>query len=65
VCKKERTRLCRWFAEQHSQQFGWRDWHLFIEKLTRKWSDLSPSTRNMLMATFRNVLKVARDDGHQ
>ena len=36
---------------------------LFIEKLTRKRSDLSSSTRNMLMATFRNVLKVARDDG--
>ena len=31
--------------------------------LTRKRSDLSSSTRNMLMATFRNVLKVARDDG--
>ena len=40
-----------------------RDWQLFIEKLTRKRSDLSSSTRNMLMATFRNVLKVARDDG--
>ena len=24
---------------------------------------ISSSTRNMLMATFRNVLKVARDDG--
>ena len=40
-----------------------RDWQLFIEKLTRKRSDLSSSTRNMLMATFRNVLKIARDDG--
>ncbi len=40
-----------------------RDWQLFIEALTRKRSDLSTSTRNMLMATFRNVLKVARDDG--
>ena len=28
-----------------------------------KCSDLSASTRNMLMATFRNVLKGARDDG--
>lgn len=26
-------------------------------------SDLLASTHNMLMATFRNVLKVARDDG--
>ena len=40
-----------------------RDWQLFIEKMTRKRSDLSSSTRNMLMATFRNVLKIARDDG--
>jgi hypothetical protein len=40
-----------------------RDWQLYIESLARKRSDLSASTRNMLMATFRNVLKGARDDG--
>ena len=40
-----------------------RDWQIFIEALGRKRSDLSTSTRNMLLATFRNVLKIARDDG--
>ena len=40
-----------------------RDWQHYIENLARKRSDRSTATRNMLMATFRNVLKVAQDDG--
>ena len=51
------------FGTRDVRDLTTRDWQLFIEKLTRKRSDLSSSTRNMLMATFRNVLKVARDDG--
>ena len=55
--------LLRHFGTRDVRDLTTRDWQLFIEKLSRKRSDLSSSTRNMLMATFRNVLKVARDDG--
>ena len=55
--------LVRHFGTRDVRELTTRDWQLFIEKLSRKRSDLSSSTRNMLMATFRNVLKVARDDG--
>jgi hypothetical protein len=40
-----------------------RDYQEFMDGLAKKRPDLSTSTRNMLTATFRNVLKVARDDG--
>lgn len=40
-----------------------RDYQEFMDGLAQKRPDLSTSTRNMLTATFRNVLKVARDDG--
>ena len=55
--------LLRHFGTRDVRDLTTRDWQLFIEKLSRKRSDLSSSTRNMLMATFRNVLKVARDNG--
>lgn len=55
--------LVRHFGNRDVRELTTRDWNLFIESLTRKRADLSTSTRNMLMATFRNVLKVARDDG--
>ena len=40
-----------------------KDWQLFIEKIADRRPDLSSSTRNTLMAAFRNVMKVVRDDG--
>jgi hypothetical protein len=40
-----------------------RDYQEFMDGIAKKRPDLSTSTRNMLTATFRNVLKVARDDG--
>jgi hypothetical protein len=55
--------LVRHFGTRDVRELTTRDWQLFIEGLGRKRPDLSTSTRNMLMATFRNVLKVARDDG--
>ena len=51
------------FGSRDVRELTTRDWQLFIESLSRNRSDLSSSTRNMLMATFRNVLKAARDDG--
>ena len=35
----------------------------YIAELTKKRPDLSTSSRNTLMAAFRNVLKIARDEG--
>ena len=55
--------LVKYFGQRDIRELTTRDWNLFIESLTRKRTDLSTSTQNMLMATFRNVLKVARDDG--
>jgi integrase len=55
--------LIRHFGHRDVRELTTRDWQLYIESLARKRSDLSASTRNMLMATFRNVLKGARDDG--
>ena len=55
--------LVRHFGTRDVRELTTRDWQLYIEALARKRSDLSTSTRNMLMATFRNVLKGARDDG--
>lgn len=55
--------LVRHFGQRDVRELTTRDWQLYIENLARKRPDLSASTRNMLMATFRNVLKVARDDG--
>lgn len=55
--------LVRHFGSRDVRELTTRDWVLFLDGLGRKRADLSTSTRNMLMSTFRNVLKVARDDG--
>ena len=55
--------LVRHFGDRDVRDLTTREWQLFIEGVHKRRSDLSASTRNMLMATFRNVLKVARDDG--
>jgi hypothetical protein len=34
-----------------------------MEYLTKKRPDLTASTKNTIMASFRNVLKTARDEG--
>lgn len=66
------TRLCldndhwgliRHFGERDVRELKTRHWAEFLDKTAAKRPDLSPSTRNMLGATFRNVMKVARDDG--
>ena len=51
------------FGTRDVRELRTRDWQLFIEGVAKKRPDLSTSTSNMLMATFRNVLKLARDDG--
>jgi hypothetical protein len=51
------------FGSKDVRQLRTRDYTAFMTELTRRRPDLSASTRNMLSATFRNVLKVARDEG--
>lgn len=51
------------FGDRDVRGLRTRDWRLFIEGIARRRPDLSTSTRNSLMAAFRNVLRVARDDG--
>ena len=55
--------LVQAFANRDIRELKTRDYQEFIDRLSKTRPDLSTSTRNMLMATFRNVLKVARDDG--
>jgi len=55
--------LVRHFGHRDVRELKTRDYQLFLDDLARRRPDLSASTRNMLMATFRNVLKTARDDG--
>lgn len=55
--------LVRHFAKRDVRELKTRDWQLFIEKIAAKRPNLSASTRNTLMAAFRNVMKVVRDDG--
>jgi hypothetical protein len=55
--------LMKTFASQHVRELRTRHFSEFMDALAKKRPDLSTSTRNMLGATFRNVLKVARDDG--
>jgi hypothetical protein len=55
--------LMRHFAERDVRELRTRDYFEFMNSLAKKRPDLSASTRNTLSATFRNVLKVARDEG--
>jgi len=55
--------LLKHFGAMDVRELKTRHWSEFLDQLSKNRPDLSPSTRNMLSATFRNVLKVAREDG--
>ncbi len=55
--------LMKSFAEHDIRELKTRHFSEFIDALGKMRPNLSTSTLNMLAATFRNVLKVARDDG--
>ncbi|MDR6830840.1 hypothetical protein J2X48_004616 [Bosea sp. BE271] len=55
--------LIKRFGKEDVRTLKTRHWAEFLDNLSKKRPDLSTSTRNSLSATFRNVLKVARDDG--
>jgi hypothetical protein len=55
--------LLKAFGAKDVRELRTREFQHYMDDLNRKRPDLSTSTRNTLTATFRNVLKVARDDG--
>jgi hypothetical protein len=55
--------LVRHFGAMDVRDLKTRHWAEFLNALAKKRPDLSGSTRNMLSATFRNILKEARSDG--
>ena len=55
--------LMKHFQDADVRTLRTRHWAEYLDELAKKRPDLKPSTKNMLGATFRNVLKVARDDG--
>ncbi len=63
VLDNDQWGLMKHFEATDVRDLRTRHWAEYLDKLAGKRPDLSASTKNMLGATFRNVLKVARDDG--
>jgi hypothetical protein len=55
--------LLKWFGSKDVRRIKTRDFIEFMEMLEKRRPDLSSSSRNSIMSAFRNVLKVARQDG--
>ena len=55
--------LLRHLGERDIRQVRTQQFQEFIADLMRRRPDLSASTRNTLTAAFRNVMKIARDEG--
>lgn len=55
--------LLRQLGRKDVREIKTREYQEFMSEIQRKRPDLSTSTRNVLTATFRNVMKVVRDDG--
>ncbi len=55
--------LLRWFGDKDIRQIKTVSYQEYIADLTKKRPDITASTKNTLMAAFRNVLKIARDEG--
>jgi len=55
--------LLDYFGDEDVRNLKTLQYEQYIKYVERKRSDLSASTKNSLMSAFRNVLKVARDDG--
>ena len=55
--------LLRFFGDKDVRQIRTNTYQEYLADLTKRRPDLAPSTRNTLMAAFRNVMKIARDEG--
>jgi hypothetical protein len=60
---ERRLGLVRHFGTKDVRTLKTHDFRNYIENLARKRPHLSASTRNTILAAFRNMLKVARDEG--
>ena len=55
--------LLRFFGERDVRQIRTHTFQEYIADLTKRRPSLAASTKNTLMAAFRNVMKIARDEG--
>lgn len=55
--------LLKFFGDKDVRQIRTQTYQEYMADLTKRRPDMSASTRNTLMATLRNVLKIARDEG--
>jgi hypothetical protein len=55
--------LLRFFGDKDVRQIRTNTYQEYLADLTKRRPDLAPSTKNTLMAAFRNVMKIARDEG--
>jgi len=55
--------LLKWFGGKDVRNLRTVDFSEYMTALTRKHPELSASSKNSIMSAFRNVLKVAREDG--
>jgi hypothetical protein len=55
--------LLRFFGEKDVRQIRTQTYQEYMADLSKRRPDMTASTRNTLMATLRNVLKIARDEG--
>ena len=55
--------LVRKFGSRDVRELTTHDFQNYIDGTSKKFPDFSSSTKNTIRAAFRNVMKVARDDG--
>ncbi|MDM7930890.1 hypothetical protein [Tabrizicola sp.] len=55
--------LLRHFGERDVRHIRTHSFQEYMADLTKRRPDLAASTRNTIMAAFRNVMKIARDEG--
>jgi hypothetical protein len=55
--------LLRWFGRKDVRKLTTREFLAYMEDLTQRRPGLSSSSRNSIMSPFRNVMKVAMEEG--
>lgn len=55
--------LLEYFEDHDIRTIRTHHWNEYLNWLNGKRSDLAPSTKNTLSATFRNVMKIAQEEG--
>jgi hypothetical protein len=54
--------LLKWFGDKDVRKITTREFRDYMDNLTKTRPELSSSTKNTIMAAFRNVLKMAREE---